>query len=58
MDQSKVNITKMEAFLRTETNKKFTKYFLQTGSPRYLEEKILSVFHKIDQILEGKVAQF
>ena len=58
MDQSKVKITNMEAFLRTETNKKFTKYFVRTGSLRYLGGEILSVFHEIDQILEGKVAQF
>ena len=59
MDQSKVNITKMEAFLRIETNKKFTKYFLQIGSLRYLEEKILSVFFtKLTKFWTGKLHSF
>ena len=54
-----VKITKMEAFLRTQTKFFFTKYFVRTGTPRYLggKNRIL-VFHKIDQIWEVKVAQF
>ena len=60
MPKFRLKKTKIEVFLRTQTTFFFTKYFVRTGNPRYLgggRERIL-VFHKIDQIWEGKVAQF
>ena len=37
--QSKGKITKIEAYLKTQTNVFFTKYFVRTGSPRYIGKK-------------------
>ena len=56
--QSKVKITKIEAFLRTQTIF-FYNFFVRTGNPRYLgENNRILVFHKTDQIWEVKIAQF
>ena len=34
--QSKGKITKIEAYLKTQTNSVLTKYLVRTGNPRYL----------------------
>ena len=53
--QSQVEITKMEAFLRTQT----TLYFVRTGNPRYLGGKTQDIiFSQNLPNMGGEIAQF